>query len=515
MATVGTGGSLRSRLAILMAVGAGLLVVVATLSGLAFSNLITARHTLLNQVDPASLEADQLELALVNQETGVRGYVLSADPVFLQPYTTGLKQQRSSAAALDGHLADLPDLLTLAGRAERAASTWQEEFATPAVASVATGSHAYSSVTALLRSKDLFDLIRARFATLDAALAAKRSAAGSELDSATNLLIGVLVAGLVLLVLAGVGARRALRRWVTDPLLAVGADARQVAAGDVDHPISPTGPPEFQQLAGDVEAMRGRIVTELQEVAATRADLAERNRDLARSNVELERFAYVASHDLQEPLRKVTSFVQLLQQRYEGQLDDRADEFIGFAVDGAKRMQVLINDLLAFSRVGRSKEGFVPVDLSATVGVALANLASAVEEAGAEVVVGDLPTVLGDPGLLAALWQNLIGNAVKFRGADPPVVRVGVVDDARPGQWTFEVVDNGIGIEPRFADRIFVIFQRLHGREAYDGTGIGLALAKKIVEFHDGVIWLDAEHGPGARLCFTLPATGTAKEDEG
>jgi len=526
-----------------MAVGAGVLAVVAALSGLAFSNLVAARHTLLGEVDPASLTADRLELAYLDQETGVRGYVLSATPGFLRPYTTGRKEQRSAATALNQDLADLPDVLQLAKLTEGQAAIWQHRFAEPAIAAVAGGDKGSITVVSQLRGKRLFDLVRARFGTLDDALADNRAAAGRQLDSATNLLIGILVAGLVLLVAAGVAMQQALRRWVTDPLLQVGGDARQVADGAVDHPIAPAGPPEFQELAGDVEAMRERIVTELQEVATAQADLADRNRELARSNVELEQFAYVASHDLQEPLRKVTSFVQLLQQRYQGQLDDRADEFIGFAADGAKRMQVLINDLLAFSRVGRTTERFVPVDLATAVTSALGNLATAVDEAGARVEVGDLPAVMGDPGLLTALWQNLIGNAVKFRRTDPPVVRIGVVDDQPPttepvaptagavavpaageasaagpvgaaepvATWTFEVADNGIGIEPRFADKIFVIFQRLHSRDSYAGTGIGLALAKKIVEFHGGTIWLDPRYGvdpgdgEGARLCFTLP----------
>ncbi|HEX3947972.1 MAG TPA: ATP-binding protein, partial [Acidimicrobiales bacterium] len=377
---------------------------------------------------------------------------------------------------------------------------------------------------ALLRSKHLFDSLRSRATILDAALASKRASAGAQLNSATDLLIGILVAGLVLLVLAGVGMRRSLRRWVLSPLGQLGSDARVVAAGEVAHTIPPTGPPEFQRLAGDVEAMRERIVDELEQVGAARADLADRNRDLARSNVELEQFAYVASHDLQEPLRKVTSFVQLLQQRYEGELDERADQFIGFAVDGAKRMQVLINDLLAFSRVGRNTERFVRVDLTAVIDISMANLASAIEESGARIESGTMPTVMGDPGLLAALWQNLIANSIKFRADRPPVVTIttaasnapispgpGDLPDRAAGGtsgaplWTFCVTDNGIGIEPRFAEKIFVIFQRLHSRESYEGTGIGLALCKKIVEFHGGTIWLDLDHRPGTRLCFTLP----------
>jgi light-regulated signal transduction histidine kinase (bacteriophytochrome) len=278
-----------------------------------------------------------------------------------------------------------------------------------------------------------------------------------------------------------------------------------VASGELSHVIAPIGPPELQQLAADIEAMRQRIVGELEQIVAARADLDARNTDLARSNVELEQFAYVASHDLQEPLRKVISFVQLLEQRYRGQLDERADQYIDFAVDGAKRMQVLINDLLTFSRVGRNTTDFVDVDLASCLQSALSNLSSAIAEEGATVNVAVLPVVRGDEALLISLWQNLFGNSLKFRGADQPVVAVEATRVET--EWVCSVTDNGIGIEPRFAERIFVIFQRLHGRDTYEGTGIGLALCKKIVEFHGGRIWLDTDHEPGTRLYFSLPAT--------
>ncbi|HYT10152.1 MAG TPA: ATP-binding protein, partial [Mycobacteriales bacterium] len=233
------------------------------------------------------------------------------------------------------------------------------------------------------------------------------------------------------------------------------------------------------------------------------AALEARTEDLQRSNSELEQFAYVASHDLQEPLRKVASFSQLLQRRYAGQLDERADQYIAFAVDGAKRMQILINDLLAFSRVGRMVREHVEVEAGELVAQAVANLSLAVEEAGAEVTVDELPRVSGDVSLLTAVFQNLIGNAIKFRGAGPPRVRVGVRDAG--AEWEFSVADNGIGIEPEYAERIFVIFQRLHPKEAYPGTGIGLALCRKIVDYHGGRIWLDAEASPGTTFRFTLP----------
>jgi light-regulated signal transduction histidine kinase (bacteriophytochrome) len=262
------------------------------------------------------------------------------------------------------------------------------------------------------------------------------------------------------------------------------------------------------QLGEEIDAMRQRIVRELASVQTAHATLGRQSLELERSNAELEQFAYVASHDLQEPLRKVASFCQALERRYHGQLDERADQYIDFAVDGAKRMQVLINDLLAFSRVGRSGREPEPVDLNEMAIRAQSALASAIEESGAQVNVGRLPVVLGERPLLASLLQNLIGNAIKFRGEHPPLVRI----EARreDEQWHFSCSDNGIGVDPEYAERIFVIFQRLHTKDAYPGTGIGLAMCRKIVEYHGGRMWLVTDHSPGARFDFTLPI---AKEE--
>jgi light-regulated signal transduction histidine kinase (bacteriophytochrome) len=257
-------------------------------------------------------------------------------------------------------------------------------------------------------------------------------------------------------------------------------------------------------LARDTDAMRRRIRSELAAMEEARELLAAQAEELARSNADLEQFAYVASHDLQEPLRKVTSFCQLLQRRYHGQLDERADQYIEFAVDGAKRMQQLINDLLAFSRVGRTTDEFVEVQCDEVLDRALRNLESALEDAGAEIVrVTKLPAVAGDPSLLTALFQNVIGNAVKFRSDAPP--RVEISAERSDGEWAFRVADNGIGIDEAYAERVFVIFQRLHAKERYPGTGIGLALCKKIVEFHGGRIWIDTAAPRGTAVCWTLP----------
>lgn len=248
--------------------------------------------------------------------------------------------------------------------------------------------------------------------------------------------------------------------------------------------------------------MTFRDVTERRTAARA---LEDRARDLARSNSDLEQFAYVASHDLQEPLRAIVSYIQLIERWYKGQLDERADRYIAHAVEGARRMQALINDLLAYSRVGRRGEAFVPTDVEAVVEQALAVLRIAVEESGACVTHDPLPTITADATQLGQIFQNLIGNAIKFHGEAAP--RVHISAERRDGEWLFSVRDNGIGIGPEYRDRVFVIFQRLHARDEYPGTGIGLAVCKKVVERHGGQLWLDSEVGRGSTFCFTIPDT--------
>jgi signal transduction histidine kinase len=225
--------------------------------------------------------------------------------------------------------------------------------------------------------------------------------------------------------------------------------------------------------------------------------------ELKKSNGELEQFAYVASHDLQEPLRMVGSYCQMLQRRYKGKLDKDADEFIGFAVEGAMRMQQMINDLLTYSRVGRTGKGVTEVAVEEVVKTAVSNLQAAIQESGAKVTWGNLPTVAGERVQLLQLFQNLIGNAIKFRADDRPIeVHVSAQRDGE--QWRFQVRDTGIGIEKQYLDRIFLIFQRLHDRSKYKGTGIGLAVCKKVVEHHGGRIWVESEPGKGTTFHFTV-----------
>jgi PAS domain S-box-containing protein len=246
------------------------------------------------------------------------------------------------------------------------------------------------------------------------------------------------------------------------------------------------------------------------ELARYRAHLEElvlqRTEDLGRSNRDLEQFAYVASHDLQEPLRAVAGFVSLLRQRYQGRLDEKADTYIDAAIDGATRMQTLIGDLLSYSRVGTKGRALEPTGARASLNDALTNLRASLEESGAVLHVEPLPSVRADGVQLTQLYQNLIANAVKFRSDQPPEIRVGARREQEA--WLFWVRDNGIGIDPQYAERIFLIFQRLHTRTKYPGTGIGLAICKRIVERHGGRIWVESQPGQGATFYFTLPDKG-------
>ncbi len=257
-------------------------------------------------------------------------------------------------------------------------------------------------------------------------------------------------------------------------------------------------------------------------IALSQAQLLEKetqqSQELTRSNAELEQFAYVASHDLQEPLRMVTSYLQLLERRYKNKLDANADQFIAYAVDGASRMQTLINDLLNYSRVSTRGQPFVPVDCSVVLEQVLANLQVAIADRKAVVTYDTLPQVLADATQLTQVFQNLIANAIKFCEHQQPLIHIGVrkgdadILDGKnlnftrsEDEWLFSVRDNGIGLESQYSERIFIIFQRLHGRDKYPGTGIGLAICKKIIERHSGRIWVESKPGQGSTFYFTIP----------
>ncbi|HEX4060356.1 MAG TPA: CHASE3 domain-containing protein [Streptosporangiaceae bacterium] len=480
-----------------------------------------------NSVLPAQAQAYRLQGALVDQETGVRGFGITGRPDFLQPYTAGLATE-SAAAAQIKRLADGSKQLSadLTG-VEQAADAWRHSYALPLIALARHGPLGGQDLSLLDASKTSFNHLRALFIVQNTHLAAMaahdRATQGSSRDENDLAFIVILVAFL----LAAAALTVVLHRAVVRPLNRLRTGSRHVVDGDFSRPIEPSGPADLRAVAGDVEAMRSELVRGLQdaraaqEVAARQAaELDAQAAELMRSNAELEQFAYVASHDLQEPLRKVASFCQLLERRYGDQLDERGHQYIYFAVDGAKRLQVLINDLLTFSRVGRGQTAHAELALDQPLEAAITGLDSAIEESGA--VIGrptSLPTVAGDATLLTMLWQNLIGNGIKFRASErTPVVQITVAErpggDGAAAMWEFCVQDNGIGIPAEFGEKVFVIFQRLHARDAYPGTGIGLALCKRIVEYHGGEISLDPACAEGTRICFTLPQLAADEPDQ-
>ncbi|GAA4941350.1 ATP-binding protein [Streptomonospora halophila] len=517
---------LRRRVTVLLASVAVVLVAsVSTITLAAFN----ARDALDRQVDeltPAQSAVRQTMSAYLNMDNGIRGYALTNDIEFLAPYQQGKQDLAESLPQLRAVAQQNSQVDGYIHRLIAAGEAWQDDFAEPTLEKVHGGQEITSADYQM--GRDRFDDLRAAGARTEQRIDDELSQARDGLTLATQQVMALLVlVGAVVVVLCCF-LWVMLQNWVLRPLDELGRHLIQVSEGYYAHRIELHGPPEIERVGRDVDAMRERIVRDLDEVGTARrtlqeqSELLERQTDeLRRSNLELEQFAYVASHDLQEPLRKVASFCQLLQRRYQGRLDERADAYIDYAVEGAKRMQTLINDLLAFSRVGRTKDD-QPVDLNEALADALSSLETRLEEADALVTSDGLPTVRGDRTLLTQVFFNLIGNAVKFRGEDPPRVHIGAGQQG--DEWVFCCADNGIGIEPQYAERVFVIFQRLHTRDRYGGTGIGLAMCKKIVDFHGGRMWLDTSFGDGdgeddaeplrgTRICWSLPV-GDGAADE-
>jgi signal transduction histidine kinase len=489
----------------------------AVAAAVSLARLNSAQHRQVDRLDPAIQTTTDLFISLLNQETGLRGYALTRQRTFLQPYTDGRTDTVKYLARLRGQLSHDPPLLAEVDHLATTARSWQEVYAQPGLALIEHTPKGQIPNLPFQQGKTRFDRIRADYDRLNNSFGDARRAARDKLRTSTLWLISLGIGAVLLSTLTSIVLWRALRRWIVDPLSALRREVRVVAAGDLEHPVTASGPVDIVELGDDAELMRLRMLSEYNAAVDARAQVQASAEELRRSNAELEQFAYIASHDLQEPLRKVASFCQMLERRYAGQLDERADQYIYYAVDGAKRMQSLINDLLSFSRVGRSTAAFKPVDLNVTVAGALSDLETRLNEVQGEVQSDELPTLPGDPGLLRQLFMNLIGNALKFRSEQTP--RVQITAERSGSFWRFTVKDNGIGIDPRYAEKIFAIFSRLHAREDYEGTGIGLALCRKIVEFHGGTIRVILDQDPadspaaepgsstsaGATLCFTLP----------
>lgn len=485
-----------------VAVSLALLTVLGAAGAWVLGRTASISETLVDVRSPAVTSSFRLEAALLNQETGIRGYGLTGNPEFLTPYEKGLIEEASATDRLERLLAADSARLADLKAVRAAAETWQERIARPVAASPPDTSVTLATARAA-EGMAAFDALRTAMSDQQEELQADRTRARDELVATMNVRDALFTAIAVLILLLAALVFEGLRRGITRPLERLGADARAVTGGDFEHPITPTGPADLRRLGTEIDSMRRRLLKQLSYTEEARGRLDAQAADLRRSNAELEQFAYVASHDLQEPLRKVSSFTQLLQRRYGGQLDAKADQYIDFAVDGANRMQSLINDLLDFSRVGRVHHTHESVDLGDVLERTLSALSVSIEESDAEITADPLPTLVADPTQMGMLWQNLITNAIKFRRpGEAPRIRVaaGMEGDL----WRFSVTDNGIGIAPEYAQKVFVIFQRLHTKDTYPGSGIGLAMCKKIVEFHGGTIEVDLAHSGGTRITFTL-----------
>jgi signal transduction histidine kinase len=410
---------------------------------------------------------------LLDAETGERGYILTGEESFLEPYTRAIEHVNPDIRELRELTADN---LLQQGTLDHAEPLISERLGMLRDRIEARRQQGLISGAEIVRQgpgKQHMDRIRAQLAEMkqeENRLLKLRSdeTAKSSRDTRIMIVSGEILA-ITFLCLAG---------------MVVGQEMGQRKRAE--------------------EEVRGFNADLERRVAERTAELNERAKDLARSNSELQQFAYVASHDLQEPLRMVASFTQLLAKRYKDKLDDDARDFINFAVDGATRMQTLISDLLNYSRVGTQGKPFAITEMDALLKRVLESLQFGIEESGAVISSDPLPSVMADPQQLGQLFQNLLANAIKFHGEQPPRIRI--LAERIGADWKISVRDNGIGISQEHADRIFVIFQRLHTKTEYPGTGIGLAICKKIVERHGGRIWIEPSPAGGTTFCFTIPA---------
>lgn len=516
-----SGVSMRRRLARLLGAVAAMLVIALAVAVLA---LVQSRSLDARADGPyyrALVDGERATLALGDAEASLRAYRATCDDAALEPWTraVGSSGRIMLLADVERHeLASDAEVAQAYEEAVRHTEAWFEQYAEPVVAAVEAAPAGQMACQMELlgtapppaEGDALYESARTAVVQYLAELSAQRDAIVETRAVWEQLLLGAVVTLVLVVVLMGTMMWLALETWVIRPLTALTAAVRVVSSGVLGREIRPVGAGEVALLAMHVETMRRELVHQVEEIRLSHQEvenahglLSEQARELERSNRDLEQFAYVASHDLQEPLRKVASFTQLLQKRYGGELDERADQYIEFAVDGAKRMQRLIQDLLSFSRVGRTGVPREDVELEAVLAGALSELSERVRETGAEIVHDPMPVVHGERALLQQLFVNLVGNSLKFRDPErAPTIRIEV--RSMRAHWEISVVDNGIGIDAQYAERVFVIFQRLHPREQYPGTGIGLSLVKRIVEYHKGRIWIEPAADGGTIVRFTL-----------
>ncbi|GAB2502335.1 sensor histidine kinase [Promicromonospora xylanilytica] len=516
-----TGVSMRSRLARLLGAVAAMLVIALAVAVLA---LVQSRGLDARADGPyyrALVDGERASLALGDAEASLRAYRATCDDAALEPWTRAVGSSGRIMLLADVERRELESdaEVALAHReAVRRTDAWFDQYAEPVVAAVeaapagqmACRMELLGTAPTSAEGDELYESARTAVVQYLAELSAQRDEIVETRAVWEQLLLGAVITLVFVVVLMGTMMWLALESWVIRPLTELTAAVRVVSSGELRREITPVGAGEVALLAMHVETMRRDLVHQVEEIRLSHQEvenahglLSEKTRELERSNRDLEQFAYVASHDLQEPLRKVASFTQLLQKRYGDSLDDRADQYIEFAVDGAKRMQRLIQDLLAFSRVGRTGVAREDVDLEGVLTAALSELSERAEATGADIVHDPMPVVHGERALLQQLFVNLVGNSLKFRDPErAPVIRIEV--RSMRAHWEISVVDNGIGIDAQYAERVFVIFQRLHPRDEYAGTGIGLSLVKRIVEYHKGRIWIEPAAGGGTIVRFTL-----------
>ena len=526
-----TGVSMRRRLARLLGAVAAMLVLALAVAVLA---LVQSRGLDARADGPyyrALVDGERASLALADADSSLRAYRATCDEAALEPWTRAVGSSGRIMLLADVERRALQSDAEVAlayEEAVRRTDAWFDEYAEPVVAAVqaapagqvACRMELLSTAPPTAEGDALYEAANTAVVHYLAELGAQRDAIVATRTVWERLLLGAVATLVLVVVLMGTMMWLALESWVIRPLTELTAAVRVVSSGVLGREIRPAGTGEVALLAMHVETMRRELVHQVEEIRLSHQEvenahtlLSEQARELERSNRDLEQFAYVASHDLQEPLRKVASFTQLLQKRYGDSLDDRADQYIEFAVDGAKRMQRLIQDLLSFSRVGRTGVPREDVELEGVLTAALTELSERIAESGAKIVHDPMPVVHGERALLQQIFVNLIGNSLKFRDPErTPNVRIEV--RSMRAHWEISVVDNGIGIDAQYAERVFVIFQRLHSREQYAGTGIGLSLVKRIVEYHKGRIWIEPAAGGGTIVRFTLarrqgqPASG-------
>lgn len=439
-------------------------------------------------------------------ETGQRGYVITGQIDFLKPYLDGLIAFQEHSAQLRARPATALQLRNLE-RATDQLSHWRRESADPEIRARRSSLPAAVRLVSSGLGRRQLDDVRG---TLNGMRDRENGRLSAAVASSTRTLLTVrlvAVAGLLLSLLLLVATALRVARTVARHLGGLTAGAHAITAGQYERRLPRSGVHELDELGGQFHKMARAVRERELALEHSAQTLQLTNEQLSRSNRELEQFAYVASHDLQEPLRTISSYTELLARRYQGQLDSRADQYIAFTIEATGRMKTLIQDLLAFSRVRQGDRTFGPVDTGRLVAEVIGDLGAQITESGAQVqVAGPLPEVRGNTELLRHIFHNLIGNAVKFRaeGRAPRVI-VSATRSEAPQGWTFHVQDNGIGIEPQYFERIFGVFQRLHGLGQYSGSGIGLAVTRSAAEQHGGALWLDSEPGQGSTFHFRVP----------